>query len=545
MQQVYSLVDEEEEEMGDAGDASGRGVWAAELALLALDCCVALPPQVRLTGDAPGNESSQAGLMRRGRGWASSHWTGGQRCILTWCVARAWLQDQPDWLRQLLHGAPAQAAAASFEDAAGDAEDVAALMRSPQSAALMPLVAAAGEQQPLLPHLMAAADWRQLATDMHAEQAAAGAGAPWLLLPILLGPASMAGDVGGRLVHAASLLCRAAVLAGSPQAAQCAAGAVTPLLLCTLCQGTKHEPGSQRPQRAAAQAAGTGAAAAAAQAEAQRAQQEQVVIPEGFPLELLADTVEEQQLLLLQQQERERQELQQLSQLHLNDDASQQQQPAGAAPAAGAGAGEQQAGGEEQQQEQEQEQEQVLPLVEVQGCWSLTADQHAQLLQAALVPLGASQATLALAASLQLEHCPRDLASGDPACADGGLVQWRQPGLADLLHAASAAAAAAPSAPAEAAQPTRRRAWRRCWCRWRVGRSPSSLPIASPSLMPSSLWTPRLHSTSLSPPNPAAAVLAAGQAARRPRAPPRSAGASTRHWQRCCLAHGGGRSIRG
>jgi hypothetical protein len=46
-QQIYSLMDDEEEEvMGEAAGASGRGAWAAELGLLALDCCVALQPRV-------------------------------------------------------------------------------------------------------------------------------------------------------------------------------------------------------------------------------------------------------------------------------------------------------------------------------------------------------------------------------------------------------------------------------------------------------------------------------------------------------------------
>ncbi len=45
-------MDEEEEEevVGSVADAGGRGVWAAELGLLALDCCVALQPQVMLEG---------------------------------------------------------------------------------------------------------------------------------------------------------------------------------------------------------------------------------------------------------------------------------------------------------------------------------------------------------------------------------------------------------------------------------------------------------------------------------------------------------------
>jgi hypothetical protein len=340
------------------------------------------------------------------------------------------VQERPAWLQHLLEGAPSPQAAHGGAAAAADEEEgdsVAVLMRSPLSAAMLPLLERAAPHQPLLPHMLAAACWRRLAAAVHAEQAAAGSAAPWLLVPLLLAPDSLAGEVGGRLVQAAALLSAGAALAESAAATQCAAGMVAPLLLCTLCQGTKHSAEAQAGQQRAEQAAVAAEAAAEADAAAQRAQQEQVVVPEGFPLELLADTVEGQQLLLLQQQEQEQRE--RLQQLHL-----QQQQPAQGQ--VGGGGGQAALDGAQGRQ---------LPLVEVQRCWSLTADQHAQLVHQALLPLAAGQASLDAAAQLQPHDCPRELAAAGRPGGEEALHQWRPPALPDLLQAAALAAATAGS----------------------------------------------------------------------------------------------------
>lgn len=388
---MYSLADEEEEEedLLQRGPG-GAPAWAAEVGLLALHACVLL----------------QAA-------------------------------DQPAWLRQLLLGMQAHAPEAPG-DAGGEEEaSVQALMqRSALSATMAQLRAAAGEQQPLLPALLAGADWRRLAAVVHAEEATAGGAVPWLLLPALLAGDSLGGgDLGSRLVYAASLLNRGAALQGTPHAAETAACAAGALLLCTLCQGTRHEQRPPPPAAARDASAVEDAALAAALAESARlAQQEQVVIPEGFPRELLEGTVEGQQLLLLQQQQEEQRA------------AQQADVPAGAAGGAAPGA----AGGREQQappreqpgaQQHEQQGAGQQEIVEVRGCWSLTPGQHVALLQQALLPLAAARASNDAAGAWQQEDCPPELLAPNAASA---LREWRGPHLPDLLHAAAAAAAAAP-----------------------------------------------------------------------------------------------------
>ena len=392
--QVYSLGDEEEEEAaagpGEEG-AAGRGAWAAELGLLALHAAVLVPRQ-----------------------------------------------EQPDWLQALLHGAPVPQRAPTPADEAGSEADVPSLMRSPLSAALLPLAAAAGEGRPLLPPLLAGADWQRVAATLHAEEGAAAGAAPWLLLPLLLAPAAASlhgpDEAGSRLVHAAALLSRAAALAGSPQALACAAGAASPLLLLSVCQGAKHA--AQQPgQSAAAAAAAAQAAAATAEAEAQ----EQVVVPEDFPMDLLADTVEGQQLMLLQQQAAERRAVANLL------DATAAGAPAAAAPPAAAAAAAEGGGAAAAGQDPGPE----LPLVEVSACWSLSLSQQVALLQQALLPLAASQASPGLAPCLQPEHCPPELAAAASQQL-GALLEWHAPRLAELLEASAAAAASLPAAAAPA-----------------------------------------------------------------------------------------------
>lgn len=404
---MYSLTEEEEEEedLLQAGPG-GAGAWAAELGLLALQACVLVPAA-----------------------------------------------DQPAWLRQLLFGMRGRAPEAP-SGGAGEEEEasVQALMqRSALSATMSQLLATAGEQQPLLPALLAGADWRRLAALVHAEEATAGGAAPWLLLPALLAGDSLAGgDLGSRLVHAASLLSRGAAQEGSSHAAETAASAAGPLLLCTLCQGARHEQRTPPPAAGRDASAAEDAALAAALAESARlAQQEQVVIPEGFPRELLEGTVEGQQLLLLQEQQEEQR------QAELQRAGQQGGAAAGAADvaaAAAAGAGEQQALQQEehdgrQQQEgqatQQQQQQQQKQIVEVQGCWSLTPDQHVALLQQALLPLAAARASNDAAGAWQQEDCPPELSAWS---ATAGLREWRAPHLADLMHAATAAAEAGPQA---------------------------------------------------------------------------------------------------
>ena len=330
------------------------------------------------------------------------------------------LQEHPAWLQQLLLGtAGPQSQPSSAQGQPEGAQDqrlddVQALMRSPLSAALMPLVAAAGPNKPLLPYLLAAADWQRLAAAMHAEEGVAGGGTPWLLLPLLLAPGAAAGQdamaVGNRLVAAAALLSQAAVLARSKEAAHCAAGAAGPLLLLSVCQGAKHAP-EHRPAAAAA-------AAAAAMAAAE--QQERVEVPADFPMELLADTVEGQQLALLQQQEQERAQLAAQAQVARDAAASEEGQPAE---------------GHRQQQAEGPE----LPLVEVRACWSLSVDQHVALMQQALLPLAASCASLDIVAALQPDDCPAELAAAAHRGGSGHLLDWHAPRLAELREAATLA----------------------------------------------------------------------------------------------------------
>ncbi|KAL4425738.1 hypothetical protein ABPG75_009754 [Micractinium tetrahymenae] len=391
--QVYSLADEEDEEedLLQAGPA-GSGAWAAELGLLALQACVLLPAA-----------------------------------------------DQPAWVRQLLFGMRAHTPQTPGGAGGEEEASVQALMqRSALSATMSQLLAAAGEHQPLLPALLAGADWRRLAVVMHAEQATAGGAVPWLLLAALLAGDSLAGgDLGSRLVHSASLLSRGAVLAGTPHAAETAAGAAGALMLCTLCQGARHAQHAAPVAAAGRDAsAAEDAAMAAAMAESARlAQQEQVVIPEGFPRELLEDTVEGQQLLLLQQQQEEQR------QLAAQRAAQQGEVPAAAADTAAAEVAS--PGGQQHEQHRAHQEQggQQQEIVEVRGCWSLTPGQHVALLQQALLPLAAARATNDAAGAWQQEDCPPELAASSGTAA---LCEWHAPHLPDLLQAAAATAAAEP-----------------------------------------------------------------------------------------------------
>lgn len=357
--------------------------------------------------------------------WHASWFSGFcGRCNVKKCFRPPFhpVQEHPAWLRQLLLGAPApQRSSPQVQpEGAHDAHfaDVQALMRSPLSAALVPLVTAAGPGQPLLPRLLAAADWRRLAATLHAEEGAAGGGAPWLLLPLLLVPGASAGQdataVGSRLVAAAAMLSQAAVLAGIEDAVRCAAGAAGPLLLLSVCQGVKHAA-EHRPD-----------AAAAAIAAAEE-QQERVEVPADFPMELLADTVEGQQLALLQQQEQERAQATAQAQLTHEAAAGEEGQPAE---------------GRQQQPAEGPE----LPLVEVRACWSLTVDQHVALMQQALLPLAASCASMDVMAALQPDDCPAELAAAAQHGSSGHLLEWHAPRLAELQEATSLARQAAGAA---------------------------------------------------------------------------------------------------
>lgn len=147
-------------------------------------------------------------------------------------------------------------------------------------------------------------------------------------------------------------------------------------------------------------------------------QQERVEVPADFPMELLADTVEGQQLALLQQQDQERAQLA----AHLARDAaaSEEGQPA-----------------EGHQQRQAEGPE--LPLVEVRACWSLSVDQHVALIQQALLPLAASCASLDIVAALQPDDCPAELAAAAHRGGSGHLLDWHAPRLAELREAATLA----------------------------------------------------------------------------------------------------------
>lgn len=357
------------------------------------------------------------------------------RCLLP-------AQDQPGWLQQLLHGAPARAPSPDLPEGSQDQDAVSSLMRSPLSAALMPLVAAAGAGQPLLPHMLAGAAWHRLAAVMRAEEGASGGGAPWLLLPLMLAPAVVAAheaaDVGNRLMHAASLLSQAAVLGGSAQAAHCAAGAAGSLLLLSICEGqaTQLQQQQQRRRQAASDAA---------------TQEEEDM---RRALAMSKREHEEQQAGAAEDAELQR--VLQLSLLEAGGGsaAAAEATAAEAEPAVepgGQGAQAPTAG----QQEAEQPAPE-LPLVEVRGCWSLSCDQHVALMQHALLPLAASKSSLPSGASLQPDQCLAELASAaQHSGSDAGFYKWRAPALAELKEAASTAAAfaaAAPPPPAAAAE---------------------------------------------------------------------------------------------
>jgi hypothetical protein len=141
--------------------------------------------------------------------------------------------------------------------------------------------------------------------------------------------------------------------------------------------------------------------------DSQQQRHEQVVIPEGFPMELLGDTVEGPQLLLLQQQREEAAA------------AAQASSPAATAVDAERAADAQQQAQEQAQAQQEQGDEgPVLPLVEVTACWSLSVGQHVDLARA-LLQLAGAHASLEAAASWHPDASwPPELQQGASALAN-------------------------------------------------------------------------------------------------------------------------------
>jgi hypothetical protein len=245
---------------------------------------------------------------------------------------------------------------------------------------------------PGLPAMLGVADWTHISDVITAP----GLPAPWLLLPLLLAPSMARGDAAARVTHAARLLSRGAAAAGSALAAAAAAGAVRPLLGISLCHGFLA---------AAAVARAAPGAAAAPRALAHEA----LHIPDDIPRELLEGTVELQQLQLQDEERRLAEE-----------EAAEAAAAAAAAGPPGA---------------------RSLPVVEVVGCFRLTAAQHAELAEHALLPLAAQHASLQLASTLAADQCPPfaeqplDADPSAPSSAYGGslLSTWRPPPLASLV----------------------------------------------------------------------------------------------------------------
>lgn len=217
--------------------------------------------------------------------------------------------------------------------------------------------------------ILAGADWHKIEEIVLSPALPA----PWLVLPVLMAPKSVRGDVGQRLVHAAVMLRDGAKIQGSPAAGAVVAQAVRPLLALSICQGVQLEVGAGR--GAIAGVPGQSPIASAALA-ATIASHQLIDIPEDIPEELLQDTVEFQQLRL------------QKEQLQLAEDEA----VAAAAAAAVAAADEQQATGAN------------VPLIEVSACFRLTAAHHVALIKDVLGPLAAMHAPANIA-TITKEHC--------------------------------------------------------------------------------------------------------------------------------------------
>ena len=268
--------------------------------------------------------------------------------------------------------------------------------------------------------LLASANWtrieHRLLLSPTTTTAAAALPVPWLTLPLLLCPRTIQGDVGQRVVHAASILSKAALLQGSSFAATVVAKAIRPLLALSICQGINlslQVAGAPSSSRAAAgtttngdgttTSGGGGDSAAVAALAASLASHQLVDIPADIPEELLEGTVELEQYRL---QKREQQLLIEAAAV---------------------------AAAEQQHQSPSQ-----TPVIEVSGCFRFTPVQHVVLIRDVLGPLAAKHALLD-GAFPSGEQCIAEVepSSSSSSCFEG-LQVWNGAPSA-LAHFAAAA----------------------------------------------------------------------------------------------------------
>lgn len=223
----------------------------------------------------------------------------------------------------------------------------------------------------------------------------------------LLAYAIPAGDVSARLVTAATLLGGGAMLSGTPAAASAVAHALPPLFLLSICQGWLQSQGRPRNQLSTA-----GVSA-----------HPLVDLPADFPRELLADTEEGRRL---EEQEAERVLLQ-------------------------------------AQRAEAEESEIDLPVIELMGCWRLSAAHHTALLQGVLLPLAAKHVSPEVLQALgpQCSAAFQGISAGEEGGASGGgspsssgqggLHMWTAPSLAELAAGGAAAPTTEVAIPQQAA----------------------------------------------------------------------------------------------
>ncbi|KAL4539441.1 hypothetical protein Ndes2437B_g02183 [Nannochloris sp. 'desiccata'] len=229
--------------------------------------------------------------------------------------------------------------------------------------------------------------------------------APWLVLPLLLAPQSIYGEVGERVVHAAYVLGRAAEKEGSATAARVVAKVVRPLLAFSICQGIQISTDQQMQVLGGGGGGGGRAvqeAATAAALAASIASHQLVDIPADIPEELLEGTVELEQLRLQREQIR-------IAQEEISAAAAATPTPSqSVVPATGSAA----------------------PLIEVSGCFRFTPAQHVTLLRDVLGPLAAKHAQQPMnISSIVAEQCTPGLEPPSEN-SDEAVLIWDSPSLA-------------------------------------------------------------------------------------------------------------------
>ncbi len=231
--------------------------------------------------------------------------------------------------------------------------------------------------------LLAASDWHLIESTLTRTTSTTSNKVPWLVLPMVLAPGSIYGDVGDRVVHAGYVLSRAAEKEGSATAARVVVNAVHPLLAFSICQGVQISMGQQMQSLSLGGGAGNRAvedAATAAALAASIASHQLVDIPDDIPEELLEGTVELEQLRLQREQIRIAQE------------------EAAAAAVVGATAASSQNAGATSSGP-------AVPLIEVSGCFRFTPAQHVTLLRDVLGPLAAKHAQHVNISTITAEQC--------------------------------------------------------------------------------------------------------------------------------------------